>query len=277
MNTNNSTPSMSAELLHRRTIPLEGFISCFDIEHRPERSGTNVLGYSFHYAPNWKFHIRLTQSGYDPKGAFGHYALHLVCSDHDEVRAIQLRLTELQKTKRMLRLDAPMSFVNWKNGQAGRFACGEVLGLPLGVLYQDNALPSGSITTSRNGMERLRVDLRGMVKLFSVEPRERRGQFTLTGRLRTPHLDGWKLHILIVEEECSPTGALGRHGLHFYTDDRAELNYVQQALSWMQEEGIIFTLSAHVDYYEWRDRSTGAFRCGTTLSFPAEAFDICPF
>jgi hypothetical protein len=87
---------------------------------------------------------------------------------------------------------------------------------------------------------------------------------------------GWKLHVLFVEDGCSPAGTIGRHGLHYYTDDRNDLAYAQQALSWLQEEKFLIEIDAPVNYYQWMDKRTGTFRCGSSLDLPIAAFDYVP-
>ena len=273
--TRTSTPSQSPHLIHRKTIPLTGYVSLFGVEERPMREGVNALGYSFHYARSWKFYVKLTQSGARYDGPDGHYGLNLVTSDPQEAAHITERLSELKETRETISFSSPLSFTNWTSRTTDRFACGEVLGLPLSVLFGtgETIPPSDPLPSPR---ERLKVTLTGRVELFSVETRQTRMMATPIGYRHASRRAGWKVNVLFAEDGCTPTGAIGRHGLHFYTCDRQELAYVERALSYLQSSKEVFTMEAPVNYYQWMDKTSGAFRCGAALDLPVEIFDSCP-
>lgn len=267
-----TTTTSSPALSFRRTIPLEGFVNLFSVDERKGHESTNPLGYTHHYPTSWKFFIKLTQTGCNPLGEIGHYGLHLVTSDPHEAKTIETKLTELQQSRHLLQFDAPLSFTNWRQTSTERFACGTVLGFPLSALTPPDVLTPSLVDTTK----RIRIHLRGRVQLFSTELRKGRISGTPMGYSRGSGSVGWKLHVLFVEDGCSPTGTIGRHGLHYYTDDRNDLAYAQQALSWLQEEKFLIEIDAPVNYYQWMDKRTGTFRCGSSLDLPIAAFDYVP-
>lgn len=284
---------------YRKTLRLVGFVNVYSVERRGGRDVVNSLGYSQRQPPCWKFYIKFTQAGADPRAPFGHYGLNLITSSEQEAARIAERLEELRESRQILSFDAPVSFTNWTNQSTLRFACGATVGLPLEALFVDpspqaESLPSeDGAESAESGQEdapsafdpeellasldRLTIPLRGTVSLFSVEARqEGRARATPRGYQLARSRPGWKLHILFVEEGCSPTGTIGRHGLNFYTDSRQESNYLQRALSWLIEQKTLLDIAVPVNYYEWMDKATGAFRCGSSLDLPLEIVDYYP-
>ena len=270
-----TTPPQSPHLIHRKTIPLTGYVSLFGVEERPLREGVNALGYSFHYAQSWKFYVKLSSPGSRHGGSEVHYGLNLVTSDPSEATRITERLASLKESRETLSFSAPLSFTNWTSRSTDRFACGEVLGLPISVLFAtDGSLPLDP--HHPNSASRLTVPLTGRVELFSVEPRKSMTVATPIGYRRSALRSGWRINVLFAEDGCTPAGSKGRHGLHFYTSDRKELAYVERALSHLQETKKLLTIEAPVNYYQWMDKNTGDFRCGTILDLPIEILDDCP-
>lgn len=259
----------------RKTVRLSGYVNVFSVEDRPPREATNALGYTYHHAPCWKFFVKLTQAGFDPRSQYGHYGLNFVTSSESQAVEVTERLERLRDERTTLTFDAPVSFVNWTNRSTHRLTCGAVLGLPLEVIFAEEH-PAPSTEELDTSAERLTVPLRGTIELFSVETRFGRASATPRGYVHRSSTKGWRVNVLLREEGCSPEGTIGRHGMNFYTDDKRELDFLQRSLSYLQETKEVVDLIAPVNYYEWLDKGSGAFRCGSSLDLPFDLVDYYP-
>lgn len=266
---------------HRKSVRLSGYVNTYAVEYRPERISQNALGYSHRQPPCWKFYIKLTQAGVDYRSQYGHYGLNLVTSSSEQAEALTLRLDELKEGRDILTFDAPVSFANWTRSSTDRFACGAIVGIPAEVILggvptpadEDDPLTTEELLTS---LDRQRLHLEGTIELFSVEIREPRPTIHPAGFRRLRQSKSWRINVLLLEEGCSPAGTLGRYGLNFYTTSRQELHYIQRCLSYLQTKKKAVALDCPVTYFEWLDKRTGDFRCGSALELPLEIVDFCP-
>ena len=261
--------------LTKKTLTLEGYISAFGIQEKAAYSTQNTCGGAFAVPRKWTFHIRLTQAGALPDGKAGHYALHLTTSSEEQKDQIVSRLVALQSSVSVIRFDAPLSFVNYSARNSSpeeRLRVGVTLGFPI------SALDEGAIVTDpdrQNYRDRLMVHLDGTIVQYG---RERRGDRLVYSGPRVRMVKGTTIrqHVLLLAPGCSAQGHLGRFGLVIDAEGMSEVAYVERAIAWLCEHETPLSFDTPVDYFQYRDKETDDFRCGSLLRLPIEVFDAVP-